>query len=105
MDDYTNFIWSFFLKNKNDVADTMINFLLQLQKESYKLKQSHLHLTNSSKMEMVNFMQQISTQIINRLKKKLLWQSPLGISNSITLYWDMLTNAQLWMLQPITTFY
>jgi hypothetical protein len=34
MDDYTNFIWSFFLMNKNDVADTMIAFLLQLQKET-----------------------------------------------------------------------
>jgi hypothetical protein len=34
MDDYTNFIWSFFLKNKNDVADTMIKILLQLQKET-----------------------------------------------------------------------
>jgi transposase InsO family protein len=37
MDDYTNFIWSFFVKNKNDGADTMITFLLQLQKET-KLK-------------------------------------------------------------------
>jgi transposase InsO family protein len=34
MDDYTNFIWSFFLKNKNDVTDTLITLLLQLQNET-----------------------------------------------------------------------
>jgi hypothetical protein len=46
MDDYTNFIWSFFLKNKDYVADTMINFLLPLQKET-KLQVEFIRCDNS----------------------------------------------------------
>jgi hypothetical protein len=62
-------------------------------------------LTNSLIMEVVSFMQQISTQITNMLEEKLLWQSPLCLSKSFIVYWDMLTNAQSWILQPITTLY
>jgi hypothetical protein len=48
MPEYTIFIWSFFLKNKNDVADTMIQFLTQLQKET-KLKVEFIGCDNSRK--------------------------------------------------------
>jgi hypothetical protein len=48
MDDYTNFNWSFFLNNKNVVADTTIKFLAQLQKET-KLKVEFIQCDNSGK--------------------------------------------------------
>jgi hypothetical protein len=45
------------------------------------------------------------TQIINMLEEKSFWNSPLCLSKSIFVYWDMQTKAQSWILQPITTLY
>jgi transposase InsO family protein len=33
MDDYTNFIWSFFLTNKSHISSTLLPFLRQLQQQ------------------------------------------------------------------------
>jgi hypothetical protein len=33
MDEYTNFLWSFFMKTKDEIKHSVINLILDLQKE------------------------------------------------------------------------